>query len=40
MTWRPAIDVTRIIRGGQVVAVVALLTLRSTARSRAKATDG
>ncbi|MCU7729496.1 sporulation protein [Actinoplanes sp. KI2] len=32
--WRPAIDVNRIVLGGQVVAVVALLVLRSVVRSR------
>jgi hypothetical protein len=32
--WRPAIDVNRIVLGGQVVAVVALLVLRSVLRSR------
>jgi uncharacterized spore protein YtfJ len=29
LTWRPAIDVTRIAIGGQVVAIVALLTARA-----------
>jgi uncharacterized spore protein YtfJ len=28
VTWQPSIDVMRIILGGQIVAVVALLTLR------------
>jgi uncharacterized spore protein YtfJ len=28
VTWQPSIDVMRIVLGGQVVAVVALLTLR------------
>jgi uncharacterized spore protein YtfJ len=37
VTWRPAVDVNRIILGGQVVAVVALLALRSIVRTRAKA---
>jgi len=32
--WRPAVDVNRIILGAQVVAVVALLTVRSIIRSR------
>jgi uncharacterized spore protein YtfJ len=32
--WRPAIDVNRIVFGGQVVAIVALLVLRSILRSR------
>src|SRR5689334_9208056 len=31
--WRPAIDVNRVVLGGQVVAVVALLVLRSVLRS-------
>ena len=35
--WRPAIDVNRIILGGQVVAIVALLTFGSVARTRARA---
>jgi uncharacterized spore protein YtfJ len=29
LSWRPAVDVTRITLGGQVVAVVALLALRA-----------
>jgi hypothetical protein len=33
-TWRPAVDVNRIILGGQVVAVVALLTVRAIVRAR------
>src|SRR6266508_2226610 len=37
MTWRPAIDVNRIALGGQIVAIVALLTIRATVRARAKA---
>jgi uncharacterized spore protein YtfJ len=32
--WQPAIDVNRIVLGGQVVAVVALLTVRSILRLR------
>lgn len=32
--WKPAIDVNRIILGGQIVAVVALLVLRSILKSR------
>jgi uncharacterized spore protein YtfJ len=28
VTWQPAIDVMRVVLGGQIVAVVALLTLR------------
>ncbi|HEX6077221.1 MAG TPA: spore germination protein GerW family protein [Micromonosporaceae bacterium] len=37
MTWRPAVDVNRIILGAQVVAVVALLTVRAIVKARAKA---
>jgi uncharacterized spore protein YtfJ len=32
VSWRPAIDVNRVILGGQVVAVVALLTIRALFR--------
>jgi uncharacterized spore protein YtfJ len=35
--WRPAVDVNRIILGGQVVVVVALLTVRAIIRSRSRA---
>ncbi|GAA4558901.1 GerW family sporulation protein [Planotetraspora kaengkrachanensis] len=35
--WEPALDINRIVLGGQIVAVVALLTLRAIARSRARA---
>jgi uncharacterized spore protein YtfJ len=34
VSWRPAIDVNRAILGGQIVAVVALLTIRALLRSR------
>ena len=34
VTWRPAVDVTRIALGGQLVAVVLLLTVRSLVRHR------
>jgi uncharacterized spore protein YtfJ len=37
LSWRPAVDVTRIVVGGQVVAVVALLTVRAIIKARAKA---
>ena len=37
LRWRPAVDVNRIILGGQVVAVVALLTVRAIVKARAKA---
>ena len=33
--WEPALDINKIIAGAQVVAVVALLTARSIAQSRA-----
>jgi uncharacterized spore protein YtfJ len=33
--WRPALDVNRIVLGGQLVAIVALLVLRSILRRRA-----
>jgi hypothetical protein len=40
VTWRPAIDVNKVILGGQVVAIVALLVARSIykmwARDRAR----
>jgi uncharacterized spore protein YtfJ len=32
--WRPAIDVNRVILGGQLVALVALLVARSIAKAR------
>jgi hypothetical protein len=35
VVWRPAVDVNRVIVGGQIVAVVALLVVRSIARARA-----
>jgi uncharacterized spore protein YtfJ len=37
LSWRPAVDVNRIVLGGQVVAIVALLTVRAIIRARAKA---
>jgi uncharacterized spore protein YtfJ len=37
LSWRPAVDVTRIALGGQVVAIVALLTARTILKARAKA---
>ena len=33
--WRPAIDINRIVIGGQLVAIIALLVLRSILRRRA-----
>ena len=37
LSWRPAVDVNRIVLGGQVVAIVALLTVRALIKARAKA---
>jgi uncharacterized spore protein YtfJ len=37
LSWRPAVDVNRIILGGQAVAIVALLTIRAIIKARAKA---
>jgi uncharacterized spore protein YtfJ len=37
VSWRPAIDVNRVILGAQVVALVALLVGRSMSRAKAKA---
>ena len=37
LTWRPAVDVTRIAIGGQVVAIVALLTARAIFKAWVKA---
>ena len=37
LSWRPAVDATRIVLGGQVVAIVALLTVRAIIKARAKA---
>lgn len=34
--WRPALDLNRIILVGQIVAIVALLTVRSVAKTLAK----
>jgi uncharacterized spore protein YtfJ len=33
--WHPAVDINKIVMGGQIVGVVALLTLRSVLKSRA-----
>jgi len=35
VTWRPAIDVNRVILGGQLVAIAGLLLLRSIVKARA-----
>jgi len=32
--WQPAVDLNRIVLGGQIVAVTALLTIRALARRR------
>jgi uncharacterized spore protein YtfJ len=37
VTWRPAVDVNKVILGAQVVAIVALLTVRTIVKARAKA---
>jgi hypothetical protein len=34
--WMPAVDVTRVIIGGQLLAIVALFAIRSIVRSRTK----
>ena len=34
VSWRPAVDVNRIVMGGQIVVVVALLVLGSVLRHR------
>jgi uncharacterized spore protein YtfJ len=37
VTWRPAVDVNRVILGGQIVAIAAVLAWRSVARAKARA---
>lgn len=37
LSWRPAVDVNRIVLGAQIVVVVALLVVRSIVRTRARA---
>jgi uncharacterized spore protein YtfJ len=37
VTWRPAVDLNRIVLGSQIVAIVALLTIRALVEARAKA---
>jgi uncharacterized spore protein YtfJ len=37
VTWRPAVDLNRIVLGGQIVAIVAFLTIRTIVKARAKA---
>ena len=36
LKWRPAVDVNRIVLGGQVVVVVALLTARAIVKARSR----
>ncbi|MGZ4617939.1 MAG: spore germination protein GerW family protein [Frankiaceae bacterium] len=36
VSWQPAVDVNRVVLGGQLVALVALLVLRSLVRARAR----
>ena len=35
VAWRPAVDLNKVIIGGQVVAIVALLTIRAIVKARA-----
>lgn len=37
VAWRPAVDVNRIVLGAQIVAVVALLTIRAIVKAWVKA---
>jgi uncharacterized spore protein YtfJ len=39
VSWRPAVDVNRVIMGAQLVALVALLVARSIVRSRPTRTE-
>jgi hypothetical protein len=36
VSWQPALDLNRVILGGQALGLVALLTLRSFLKKRAK----
>jgi len=36
VTWQPAVDVNRIVLGGQIVMVIALLVIRSILRRKAR----
>jgi uncharacterized spore protein YtfJ len=36
VSWRPAVDVNRIVLGGQVVIAIALLTIRTIVKARAQ----
>jgi uncharacterized spore protein YtfJ len=40
LTWQPAVDVTRIVLGGQLVAVAALLTIRAFLKGRTRTSPG
>jgi uncharacterized spore protein YtfJ len=40
VAWRPAVDVNRVIAGGQIVAVIALLTIRALAKARSRGRNG
>ena len=40
VSWRPAVDVNKVILGGQIVAILALLVARSIAKSRAASRRG
>ena len=37
VVWRPAVDVNRVILGGQIVAIVAMLLVRTLIKARSKA---
>jgi uncharacterized spore protein YtfJ len=37
LSWQPAVDVNKVIFGGQILLIVALLVLRSILRSRSQA---
>jgi len=37
VTWRPAVDLNKVILGAQVVAIVALLAIRAIVKARSKA---
>ena len=36
VSWRPAVDINRIVLGSQVVMAIALLTIRTIVKARAK----
>ena len=39
VSWQPAVDVNRLILGGQVVAGIALLTLRTILKARSRSSS-